>query len=166
MRILVVDDHETLRPGIYSILEARKNVGICREAANGQEAVEKATEFVNDLTILDVTMPRLDGFAAAGQIRIPPRGAHSYALSMHETHRVARETQQAGAQAFVSKSAAGRGCSRHWMQSFGAGLTVRRDGHSVGGASSGFNQARLAQASIYLSKQVSNRRKKKTGGSD
>jgi PleD family two-component response regulator len=35
LRILVVDDHETVRRGVCSILESRKDVEICGEAANG-----------------------------------------------------------------------------------------------------------------------------------
>ena len=81
LRILVVDDHETVRRGVCSILESRKDVEICGEAANGQDAIEKASQLTPDLIILDVTMPELDGFAAARQIRtfkpeVPIMNAH------------------------------------------------------------------------------------------
>ena len=109
MHILVVDDHKTVRRGICSILESRKNVEISGEGLrNGQEAVEKATELVPDLIILDVTMPRLDGFAAARQIRTSLPEVPIFMLSMHEGHSVVREAQPAGAQGFVSKRAVGQ----------------------------------------------------------
>jgi two-component system chemotaxis response regulator CheY len=42
---------------------------VCGEAANGKEAIQKTTELKPDLVILDITMPVLDGFSAAKQIR-------------------------------------------------------------------------------------------------
>jgi DNA-binding NarL/FixJ family response regulator len=107
VRILIADDHEVVRKGICSILEARKNIDICGEASNGEDAVEKASQLNPDLIILDVTMPNLNGFAAARQIRTFLPEVPILILSMHEGHSVVREAQQAGAQGFVSKSDAG-----------------------------------------------------------
>jgi DNA-binding NarL/FixJ family response regulator len=107
LRILIADDHEIVRKGICSILESRKNIDICGEASNGQDAVEKASQLNPDLIILDVTMPNLDGFAAARQIRTFLPEVPILILSMHAGPSVVREAQQAGAQGFVSKSEAG-----------------------------------------------------------
>jgi DNA-binding NarL/FixJ family response regulator len=97
MRVLVVDDHETVRRGVRSILETRKDVEICGEASNGQEAVEKTSELKPDLIVLDVTMPVLDGFSEVPIL----------ILSMHEGKSIVRAAQQAGVQGFVTKSEAG-----------------------------------------------------------
>jgi DNA-binding NarL/FixJ family response regulator len=83
-------------------------VEICLEAANGQEAVEKALQFNPDLIILDVSMPEMDGLAAARQIRTLLPDVPIIMLSMHEGQRTTQQAQQAGAQGFVSKSAAGQ----------------------------------------------------------
>jgi two-component system response regulator NreC len=107
LRILVADDHETVRKGVCSILESRKSIEICGEAANGQDAIEKASELNPDLIILDVTMPGLDGFAAARQIRTFLPEVPILMLSMHEGPSLASEAQRSGAQGFVSKSDAG-----------------------------------------------------------
>jgi DNA-binding NarL/FixJ family response regulator len=106
LRILVVDDHETVRRGVRSILESRKDVKVCGEAANGQEAVEKAAELVPDLIVLDVTMPQLDGFTAARRIRTFLPDVPILMFSMHGGLQVTIEAQHAGAQGLVSKSAA------------------------------------------------------------
>jgi DNA-binding NarL/FixJ family response regulator len=108
VRILVVDDHETVRRGVCSILESRKHIEVCGEASNGQDAIEKAAELKPDLIILDVSMPTVDGFAAARQIRTFLPEVPILMLSMHDGHRVIEEAQQAGAQGFVSKNAAGQ----------------------------------------------------------
>lgn len=107
MRILIADDHELIRKGLCFILESHKNTEICGEASNGQDAVEKATELNPDLIILDVTMPGLDGFAAARRIRTFLPEVPILMLSMHQGSHVVKEARQAGAQGFVSKGDAG-----------------------------------------------------------
>jgi DNA-binding NarL/FixJ family response regulator len=69
VRILVVDDHADIRTAVCTILNSHKNVRICYEAANGEEAVHKALELNPDLVVLDISMPVLNGFDAARKIR-------------------------------------------------------------------------------------------------
>ena len=69
LRILIVDDHEAVRKGVCAILSARLDIEVCGEAVNGKEAIEKTKELKPDLIILDVTMPVLNGFDAAREIR-------------------------------------------------------------------------------------------------
>jgi CheY-like chemotaxis protein len=71
VRILVADDHETIRKGVRSILSARKSMEVC-EAATGKEAVDKARETKPDLLILDINMPIMGGLEAAREIRTLP----------------------------------------------------------------------------------------------
>jgi DNA-binding NarL/FixJ family response regulator len=107
LRILIADDHELIRKGLCFILESHKNTETCGEASNGQDAVEKAIELNPDLIILDVTMPGLDGFAAARRIRTFLPEVPILMLSMHQGSHVVKEARQAGVQGFVSKSDAG-----------------------------------------------------------
>ena len=68
MRILVADDHEGLRTSLKAWLEAHAGWQVCGEATDGLEAVQKAAELKPDVIILDLAMPKMDGFQAAGQI--------------------------------------------------------------------------------------------------
>jgi DNA-binding NarL/FixJ family response regulator len=68
VRILVVDDHADIGTAVCTILKSHKNVRICYEAANGEEAVHKALELNTDLVVLDISMPVLNGFDAARKI--------------------------------------------------------------------------------------------------
>jgi DNA-binding NarL/FixJ family response regulator len=68
VRILLADDHETVRRGVRVILAARKEYTLV-EVTNGEEAVAAARGRAPDLVILDLTMPSLDGFTAAQEIR-------------------------------------------------------------------------------------------------
>lgn len=68
MRVLIADDHEIIRNATRRILELRADIQ-CIEAGNGDEAVEKALELKPDLIILDISMPAIDGFDAAREIK-------------------------------------------------------------------------------------------------
>jgi DNA-binding NarL/FixJ family response regulator len=69
MRILIADDHDVVRKGVHMILSSRKDLEVCGEAADGNEAIEKERELHPDAIIMDVSMPTLDGFAATREIK-------------------------------------------------------------------------------------------------
>lgn len=106
MRILVSDDHPLVRKGVCSILESRKDLEICGEATNGEEAIEKSLELNPNLIILDVTMPVLDGFSAAKKIREVLPAVPILMLSIHDGPEMARGSRSVGAQGFITKAVA------------------------------------------------------------
>src|ERR1051325_3635557 len=59
LRVLVVDDEPLAREGIKLMLDSNTQV---LEARNGREAVSKIRDEKPDLVLLDVQMPRMDGF--------------------------------------------------------------------------------------------------------
>jgi two-component system nitrate/nitrite response regulator NarL len=103
LKILIVDDHEALRAGVRSVLEAR-GIEVCGEAANGQEALAKALQLKPDLVILDITMPVLDGFSAAREITKCLPGVGILLLSMHESASMVNIAKSSGARGYVAKS--------------------------------------------------------------
>jgi DNA-binding NarL/FixJ family response regulator len=60
-RILVADDHPLFRLGLRSLLNSHEGWGVCGEATDGRDAVEKYRKLKPDLLILDICMPRLNG---------------------------------------------------------------------------------------------------------
>jgi DNA-binding NarL/FixJ family response regulator len=68
LRILIADDHPTVRKSLKRLLESNMKWHVCGEAANGLEAVQKAALLTPDVIILDARMPEMDGFEAASQI--------------------------------------------------------------------------------------------------
>ena len=104
MQILIADDHEIIRRGVRSILESRKDIRICGEAANGREAVNKASELHPDLIILDQAMPELSGLGAASEIlQILPK-VPILMLSMHDGKMLVDALRLLGVQGFVPKA--------------------------------------------------------------
>jgi len=76
-------------------------VEVCGEARDGLDALRKVLELHPDLVILDLTMPQMNGFEAATQMRLIEPSVKIIFYSMHEIPATARFS---GGDAFVSKS--------------------------------------------------------------
>lgn len=68
--ILVVDDSPTVRKLISGKLERSGHIVVC--ASDGVEALERINDSLPDLVLLDITMPRMDGYEVCKQIRANP----------------------------------------------------------------------------------------------
>jgi DNA-binding NarL/FixJ family response regulator len=108
VRILVADDHETVRKGICAILSSRLTLEEVGEASNGLEAIAKAKELVPDLIVLDITMPELGGFEAAREIRKLYPEMPILFLSMHEGKHLIETAKSIPVQGYVMKNQVGR----------------------------------------------------------
>src|SRR5579863_584743 len=68
LRLVVADDHEVVRKGLRAVLEARPGWEVAAEAKDGKEAVQRVKELKPDVTVLDISMPLLNGLEATRQI--------------------------------------------------------------------------------------------------
>jgi DNA-binding NarL/FixJ family response regulator len=107
-RILIADDHEIVRQGIRSLLEAHPGWEVSGEAKDGREAVELSKALRPDLVLLDIGMPTLNGLDAARQILANCPLTRVLVLTMHDSEQVVRDVLAAGARGFLLKSDAGR----------------------------------------------------------
>jgi DNA-binding NarL/FixJ family response regulator len=94
-----------MRRGIRALLSGDSDWDIAAEAQDGREAVEKVQELHPDLVVLDLTMPVMNGLEAAKEIRRVAPATKILIFSMHESPQITREAREAGADAFLSKSA-------------------------------------------------------------
>ncbi|MGA3194009.1 MAG: response regulator transcription factor [Terriglobales bacterium] len=108
LRILVADDHEVVRRGLCTLLQAHEGWEICGEAIDGRDAVEKAKTLKPDVVILDVGMPNLNGLAATRQLMQQDPRYKIIVLTITDVDQVIREALDAGARGFVLKSDAAR----------------------------------------------------------
>ena len=81
---------------------------ICGEAENGQDAVAKVEKLKPDAVILDVSMPVMNGLEAAREIRRVSPSTKIVMFSMHDSFQMIETARQAGADAFVLKTAPAR----------------------------------------------------------
>jgi len=103
-RILLADDHSFILAGIRSLLESHYD--LVGQVNDGRSLVEAALRLRPDLTILDVTMPLLNGLDAARQIKKEWPKAKLLFLTMHASPVYLREAVEAGGMGYVLKSSA------------------------------------------------------------
>lgn len=108
IRILIADDHEVVRRGLSSLLQAHEGWEVIAEASDGREAVEKAKQLKPDFVILDIGMPNLNGLAATRQLTQHDPNIKIIVLTITDSDHVIREALEAGARGFVLKSDAVR----------------------------------------------------------
>lgn len=108
VRVLVADDHEIVREGIRTLIQAQPGWQVTGEASNGRQAVEKAKELKPDVTVLDIGMPVLNGLEATRQIVKNDPRSKILVLTVHESDTLIQDVLEAGARGYVLKSDAGR----------------------------------------------------------
>lgn len=83
MRLIVVDDEPLARGVVREYLAAHADIDVVAECANGFEAVKAITELEPDLVILDIQMPKLDGFEVAELVGSRTRFIFATAFDEH-----------------------------------------------------------------------------------
>jgi DNA-binding NarL/FixJ family response regulator len=107
-RILIADDHDVVRSGLRTILEAQPSLEVVAEAADGKEAVLKAVETKPHVAILDYSLPLINGTEATRHIRARLPTTEVLIFTMHESETVLEELVRAGARGYLLKSDARR----------------------------------------------------------
>lgn len=103
IRILVADDHSVVRAGVRALLEHNPHLRVVAEAATGEEAVEKAREFMPDVAVLDVRMPGISGIEACRQIVAAVPGCRVIVLTSYAEDELLFAAIRAGASGYVLK---------------------------------------------------------------
>jgi two-component system LytT family response regulator len=93
LRVAVVDDEPLARAVLCEYLAAEPNVEVVAQCANGFEAVKAVAELTPDLLLLDVQMPKLDGFEVLDLVGrdvavVFTTAYDQYALRAFEVHAV------------------------------------------------------------------------------
>ena len=73
LRLFLADDHEIVRYGLRNLLESQFGWTVVGEAADGREAVEKVLLLEPDVTLLDISMPRMNGLELLAHLRTDPK---------------------------------------------------------------------------------------------
>ena len=103
-RVLLVDDNSAVRRSLRALVEG--SVGICGEAEDGRQAIDKASQLQPDVVVLDLVIPEMNGLEAAYEIRQRAPCSKIILISLHYSRQDGLALAKAlGADAFVHKSA-------------------------------------------------------------
>ncbi len=105
IRVLVADDQALVRGGFKALLDARDDIEVVGEAADGAQAVSLAKTLQPDVVLMDIRMPVLDGLQATRQITADPRlaGVRIVILTTFQLDEYLFEALRYGASGFLVK---------------------------------------------------------------
>jgi DNA-binding NarL/FixJ family response regulator len=103
-RLLLGDDHTLILDGLRAALQAKYE--IVALATDGRSLVQAAEKYKPDLVILDISMPLLNGFEAAKQIKKDRPSTKLIFLSQHLNPAYLKQALKLGAMGYVLKSGA------------------------------------------------------------
>jgi two-component system invasion response regulator UvrY len=106
IRVLIADDHPTIRLGLKRILEAEPDMMGVEEAQNAQEALDLASKRQYDVLLLDVDMPGRSGLDALRDLRTQQPKLPVLVLSIHSEDQYAARVLKAGAAGYLMKETA------------------------------------------------------------
>jgi len=105
MRVLIADDHTMVREGLRWAFE-HAGCTVVGEAADGEEAVQKAEQHRPDVVLMDLSLPVLSGVAATKRIRTLLPGTAVVVLSMLSDDTAVSSALNAGARGYLVKDSA------------------------------------------------------------
>jgi len=108
LRILIVDDHPTVRILLRNILESVAEWEVCGEAANGSLAIIEAMDLHPDVIIMDLMMPECDGLEATRQVVRFDHQVRIIVTTLHEDPTFVSAARRAGACGCFFKTESGR----------------------------------------------------------
>ena len=106
IRVLVVDDFDAWRRFVCSALQKNPELQIVGEASDGLEAVQRASELLPDLIVLDLGLPKLNGIEAARRIRTMSSKSKILFVSQESSADVIEAALAAGGLGYVLKTRA------------------------------------------------------------
>ena len=106
LRIMLAEDHETVREGLKMIVNAQEDMEVVGCAGDGREAVARAQELLPDVLVMDISMPKLNGLQATLKLIECCPQVKVLTLSRHADDGYVRGLLAAGACAYVLKQSA------------------------------------------------------------
>jgi two-component system response regulator NreC len=103
LRILVVDDHATVRQGLKLLIDSQPDMGVVGEAADGNGVLQQAEALKPDIIVMDISMPGMNGLVATRTLKRVQPDVAIVALTRHDDDTYLEELLRAGASGYVLK---------------------------------------------------------------
>jgi len=106
IRVLIADDHPVVRKGLRMAVEEDGGLCVVAEAPDGEAALARIEELRPDVAVLDIDMPKLDGFGVAREITRRGLPAEIIFLTMHAQEDLLQAALGLGAKGYILKDTA------------------------------------------------------------
>jgi DNA-binding NarL/FixJ family response regulator len=106
IRILLADDHVTVRQGLKLLIESQGDMTVVSEVSDGREAVEQARVMRPDVVVMDISMPGMNGLVATRTLKQLQPDSVIVILTRHGDDAYLQELLRAGADGYVLKQSA------------------------------------------------------------
>lgn len=103
LRVMVVDDHPVMRSGYVMVLRAAEGVTVVGEAADGEAAVAEFSRLRPDVLVLDLSLPKLDGWQVLARVRAMDPQARVLVVSAFGGDEDVHRALSAGALGYLLK---------------------------------------------------------------
>jgi DNA-binding NarL/FixJ family response regulator len=106
LRILLADDHVTVRHGLKLLIDSQPDMKVISEVSDGASAVQRAQELRPDVVVMDISMPGMNGLVATRTLKRLQPDAAIVTLTRHADDAYLQELLRAGVSAYVLKQSA------------------------------------------------------------
>jgi DNA-binding NarL/FixJ family response regulator len=106
LRILLADDHVTVRQGLKMLIDSQEDMTVVSEASDGTAAVEQARTLHPDVVVMDISMPGMNGLVATRTLKQVQPDSVIVILTRHGDDAYLQELLRAGADGYVLKQSA------------------------------------------------------------
>jgi two-component system, NarL family, response regulator NreC len=106
LRIVIAEDHKTVREGIKLLVNSQPDMEVIGEAGDGEAAIKMFEELRPDLIVMDISMPNLNGLRATKRLRAKFPDVKILTLTRHTDDGYLRQLISAGASGYVLKQSA------------------------------------------------------------
>jgi len=106
LRILLADDHVTVRQGLKMLIDSQDDMIVVSEASDGTAAIEQARTLRPDVVVMDISMPGMNGLVATRTLKQIQPDSVVVILTRHGDDAYLQELLRAGADGYVLKQSA------------------------------------------------------------
>lgn len=103
IRIVIAEDHPFFRDGLRKVLEKEGGLNVVAEASDGLTALERIRSLRPDMAILDIGLPRMNGFALLRKVREERVPVEIVFLTIHDDEEMFQEALELDAKGYLLK---------------------------------------------------------------
>jgi DNA-binding NarL/FixJ family response regulator len=102
-RIFMVEDHPAFREGMVQIISGEKDLSVCGEAGDADDALQAIARLKPDLVLVDITLPGKSGLELIKELRSRNRKVRILVVSMHDEALYVDRVLRAGGDGYIMK---------------------------------------------------------------